>query len=162
MTHLARRNDFFEELFDFRRNFEDTFNRLIAWPHSTQRPFAMNTFLPPVDAWIDRDAKKYFMHVALPGVDPRNVHVNLEGNTLFISGEHETNEEKKQADYHLREFSYGRFERSVTLPEGVDTQKISAEYRDGVLEISAPVTSAALPRKIEIKTHSQKAKPIAA
>jgi HSP20 family protein len=162
MTHLARRNEFFDELFDFRRSFEDSFNRLLSWPRATHRPAEMFTYLPPVDAWIDRDAKKYFMHVALPGIDPNNVQLHAEGNTLYISGEHETREEKKETDYHLRECTFGRFERSVTLPEGVDTQKINAEYRDGILEITAPVTAAALPRKIEIKSSTSKAKPIAA
>jgi HSP20 family protein len=52
----------------------------------------------------------------------------------------------------MREFLYGRFQRSVMLPEGVDTDKLTAEYKDGVLEITAPISGAAIPRKIEIKS----------
>jgi len=50
------------------------------------------------------------------------------------------------------EISYGKFERTFTLPEGVDTDKLTAEYQNGVLEITAPVAAAALPRRIEIRT----------
>ncbi len=61
-------------------------------------------------------------------------------------------EEKKDADFVYQEFAYGRFERSITLPEGVDTAKLTAEYKNGVLEIAAPMSANALPRKVEIKT----------
>lgn len=153
MNRLTRRRDVFDELFDFRRDFDDIFTRIFTErPRMSERSPGMTAFLPPVESWVDRDAKKYNLRVALPGIDPNKVQLNVEGNTLVISGEHEGTEEKKDADYQYREFSYGRFERSVELPESVEGEKLTAEYKDGVLEISAPMSAAALPRKIEIKS----------
>jgi HSP20 family protein len=93
----------------------------------------------------------------LPGLDPKDLQVELEGNNLTVSGEHKETQEKKDADYLQQEFSYGRFERTIMLPEGVDTSKLSAEYNNGVLEIIAPLSEAALPKRIEVKS-SAKAK----
>lgn len=153
MHQHARRFDLFEDLTDFRQHFDEIFNRLTGFPRMMEGLPAIRqtTFIPPLDAWVDKDTKKYNLRVALPGVDPKDVQLNVEGNRLSITGEHKSSEEKKEKDYHIREFSYGRFERSVMLPEGVDASKLAAEYKDGVLEIAAPVTEAALPRKIEIK-----------
>ncbi len=72
--------------------------------------------------------------------------------TSSISGERSSTRETKEADYLHREISYGSFTRSLVLPEGVDKDKISAEYRNGMLEITAPIATSALPKKIEIKS----------
>ena len=87
----------------------------------------------------------------LPGVDPKNVNLQVQANTLTISGERSATRETKEADYLRREITYGSFQRSILLPEGVDTDKLNAEYRNGILEITAPIAAAALPRKVEIK-----------
>jgi HSP20 family protein len=110
------------------------------------------TSIPPIQSWIDNEKKTYHLRVALPGVNPDEVQINAQGNTLTISGEHEAGEEKEQADYFRREFSFERFERTVVLPEGVDVGKINAEYNNGVVEITAPLSEAALPKRIEIKS----------
>jgi len=59
--------------------------------------------------------------------------------------------ETKEADFVRSEWMYGSFKRDVVLPEGIDMNKISAEYRDGMLEITAPISAEALPRHVEIK-----------
>ena len=89
--------------------------------------------------------------MALPGINPNDVRLNLQGNTLTVSAERKERRETKEVNYLQREFSYGAFERTLTLPEGVEADKLNAEYQNGLLEISAPITSAALPRRIEIK-----------
>ena len=114
-------------------------------------------FIPALDAWMDSKEKMYHLRVALPGIEPEEVQLTLEGNNLTISGEHKTSEEKKSAEYQFREFSYGRFERVVTLPERVDAEKLTAEYKNGVLEISAPISANAQPKKIEIKATQKSA-----
>jgi HSP20 family protein len=91
------------------------------------------------------------LRVALPGVNPDEVQITAEGNTLTISGEHQRSEDKDQVAYLIKEFSFERFERTVTLPEGVDAGKINAEYGNGVVEITIPLSETALPRRIEIK-----------
>ncbi len=149
MAYLARRENPFEELFDFRRDFDDIFNRFMT---GAERPTGMLGSAPPIEAWVDSKEKKYHLRIALPGVDPNEVQLNLQGNYLTLSGEHKSTEEKKDVDYLNKEFSYGRFERTVILPEGVDTEKLTAEYNNGVLEMVAPLSATALPKRIEIKS----------
>jgi HSP20 family protein len=88
----------------------------------------------------------------LPGVDAKDVNIQVLGNTLSISGERSSSRETKESDYLHREITYGSFQRLIELPEGVDKDKLTAEYRNGVLEITAPISAAALPRKIEVKS----------
>lgn len=88
---------------------------------------------------------------APPITPPRRPSLQVQGNTLTISGERSTTHETKEADYLRREITYGSFQRSILLPEGVDKDKLNAEYRNGILEITAPIATAALPRKVEIK-----------
>ena len=82
----------------------------------------------------------------------------VQGNTLNISGERSTSRETKESDYLHREITYGSFQRLVELPEGVDKDKLNAEYRNGILEITAPIAAAALPRRIEVKSLPSSAK----
>jgi len=114
--------------------------------------------VPPIESWVDRENKKFHLSIALPGFDPKELQVELEGNNLTVSGEHQETDEKKDADYLQQEFSYGRMERTIVLPEGVDTSKLSAEYNNGVLEITAPLSEAALPKRIEVRPSSSSAK----
>lgn len=155
MASLARRGGIFDDLFDFRRDFDEIFNRFLAGSGlmgERERPVRLLRSVPPIEAWVDSQEKKYHLRVGLPGVDPKEVQLNLQGNTLTISGEHKRDEEKKDANYLHREFSYERFERTVVLPEGADAEKLTAEYNNGVLEVTAPLSAAALPKRIEIKT----------
>ena len=153
MANLAARDTIFNDLFDFRRDLNGIFNRLVTGSQSgSERSARILAAVPPIEAWVDKDEKKYHLSIALAGVDPKDIEVNLQGNNLTVSGEQKVSEEKKDADFVYQEFAYGRFERSITLPEGVDTSKLTAEYKNGVLEIAAPMSANALPRKVEIKT----------
>jgi HSP20 family protein len=153
MANLVPRDTFFHDMFDFRRNFDQAFNRLLRWPSASQQePAYQNEFSPAVEAFIDRDNKKFQCEVVLPGIDPKDVDIQVQGNTLTISGERTNTRETRDADFLQREISYGSFTRSLVLPEGLDKEKISAEYRNGMLEITAPIATASLPKKVEIKT----------
>jgi HSP20 family protein len=152
MTKLAIRENWFEDLFDFRRGFEQLFNRMLTgWPDVERGPTTFE-FVPRIEGWIDKEAKKYHLRMALPGVDPNKVDLKLQGNMLTISAESRASREAKEVDYLYREISYGTFKRTLTLPEGVDAEKISAEFNNGLLEITAPVAAAALPRRVEVKS----------
>jgi len=156
MADLARRNNVFSELFDFRRDFDTLFNRFLTGSAAnTDLAAPAIGFVPPIEVRFDNQDKKCHVRVALPGVDPNEIQLNLHGNRLTISGEHKSDQEKKDSDYVHREFSYERFERTVVLPEDVDTEKLNAEFNNGMLEITVPVSSAALPRKVEIKNLPQ-------
>jgi HSP20 family protein len=153
MANLARPETIFNDLFDFRRDLNGLFSRLVTGSApGSERATKMIALVPPIEAWIDKDEKKFHLAIALAGVDPKDVQLNLQGNNLSVSGEQKTSEEKKEADFLYQELSYGRFERSIVLPEGVDTAKLTAEYKNGVLEITAPMSENALPRKVEIQT----------
>jgi HSP20 family protein len=110
---------------------------------------------PPIEALVDTEKKEYRLRVALPGVSPEEIQLSLQGGSLTISGEHKAAEEKKDSSYLHREFSFERFQRTVILPEDIDIEKISAEYNNGVLEIVAPFSAAALPKKIEVKSKAK-------
>lgn len=152
MTKLAIRENLFEDLMDFRHGFEQLFNQfLTGWPSIREADFTPFALTPPLEAWVDRETKKYHLRMALPGVDQNKVDLNVQGNTLSITAERKASREAKDIDYLYRELSYGTFQRTVTLPEGVETEKLNAEYNNGLLEITMPIAAASLPRRIEIK-----------
>ena len=155
MTRFFDTERSFEDLFDFRRDFDEIFNRMVSyqpWKHELPAVGKTWNFAPAVESYLDKDAKKYVCHVALPGVEPKDVQIHAQGNLLTIRGERKLTRSTKEVDLREEEIMYGAFERVLTLPEGVATDKLNAEYVNGVLEITAPVAAAALPRKIEIKT----------
>ncbi len=151
-TNLVPRDSIFQDLFDFRRDFDQIFNRFLSWPSTQEERTLITGFAPAVESFIDKDDKKFHCQVMLPGVDPKDVNLQVQGNTLTISGERRDVRETKEADFHHREITYGSFQRSLLLPEGVDKDRLSAEYRNGMLEITAPMSAAALPKKIEIRS----------
>jgi len=152
MTKLIPRDTLFQDLFDFRRNIDQVFNRFLSWPSAHEERTFASEFSPSVESFIDKGNQKFHCEVLLPGVDAKDVNIQVQGNTLTISGERTSSRETKEADYLQREITYGSFTRSLVLPEGVDKDKLSAEYRNGVLQITAPIAAAALPKKVEIKS----------
>jgi HSP20 family protein len=164
MTNLIVRDNLFEDLFDVRREFDKIFNRMLTvkpWGKEEVARLSEFNFLPAVETYIDKEAKKYVAKISLPGIDPKHVYVSVQNNVLTIIGERKEELRAKEAEYFHEEFSYGEFERALELPEGVN-EKINAEFMNGVLEITAPVTAVALPRKIEIKTTVPLTKQMAA
>jgi HSP20 family protein len=165
MTGMMLRDPLFEDLFDFRRDFDKIFNRILTvkpWTKEEVTPWPLFNFVPPVEAYVDKEAKKYVCKVSLPGIEPKEVQIHVQGNLLAITGERKYNRTAKEPEVLHEEFAYGKFERTFELPEGVNTEKIYAEFVNGVLEITAPVAVAALPRKIEIKTIAPYTKQVAA
>jgi HSP20 family protein len=86
----------------------------------------------------------------LPGVDPKDVDVRVENNVLTLRGERKFETEVKKEKYHRVERAYGTFSRSFTLPNVVDTEKIKAEYKDGVLQVTLPQREEAKPKQIQV------------
>ena len=152
MNNLIPRDTFFQDVVDFRRNFDQVFNRFLRWPSAQEDLAQMREFSPAVESYIDKDNKKFHCQVQLPGVDPKDVEIHVQGNTLTITGERSNERETRVSDYLQKEITYGSFARSLVLPEGVDRERVAAEYRNGMLEITAPIATAALPRKVEIKS----------
>ena len=86
----------------------------------------------------------------LPGIDPKDVDVRVENNVLTLRGERKFESEVKREQYHRVERAYGTFSRSFTLPNVVDTDKIKAEFKDGVLRVTLPQREEAKPKQISI------------
>jgi HSP20 family protein len=88
----------------------------------------------------------------LPGIDPKEVELAVEGDRLTIKGERkEVHEEKGERGY--REVSYGRFERTISLPPGVNADSVKATYHDGVLEVTMTAPKGLVPKKVPITVH---------
>ena len=154
----------FDELFGFRRDFDEMFNRITSRRPWAELPEFKRTFsmTPAIETYVDKEARKYICKVTLPGVEPKDLEVHAQGDLLTIRAERKVTREKKDVEYFESEINYGVFERTLPLPEGVMTEKLTAEYNNGVLEITAPVAAVALPRKIEIKSTVPFTKQIAA
>ena len=86
----------------------------------------------------------------LPGMDKEDIVVDVEGSVLTLKGERSAIHEVKEENYHRRERTFGKFERSFTLPENVDPEKIEADYTDGVLQIKIPKPETKKPKQIAV------------
>jgi HSP20 family protein len=107
------------------------------------------SWAPPVDIY-EQDGN-IVLKAEVAGVDPQDVDVRVENNVLTLRGERKFTEEAKRDSYHRVERSYGSFSRSFTLPTVVDTEKIKAEVKDGVLRVTLPKKEEAKPRQIQIQ-----------
>jgi HSP20 family protein len=103
---------------------------------------------PRVDV-LDRK-NDILVRAEIPGVDPKDIDVTIRNGMLAIEGERSTEKEHEEGDYYFCEGSYGKFYRSIRLPEEVDDAKAKASHKDGVLEISLPKTAPAAKKKIQI------------
>jgi HSP20 family protein len=165
MRNLYTNEKLFEDLFGFRHEFNEMFNRILTGkPWGLELPEFKKTFniTPAVEAYVDKEAKKYVCRVTLPGVEPKELQIHAQANVLTIRGERKLTHSTKEIELLEGEIFYGVFERTLALPEGVNVEKLTAEYVNGVLEIMAPIAAAALPRKIEVKTTALLVKQIAA
>jgi HSP20 family protein len=91
---------------------------------------------PAVDLYEKDD--HFMIKAELPGVDKKAIKIDLKDRLLTLSGERSYDNEVKEENYYRRERSYGKFQRAFTLPADVDSDKISAEFKDGVLQIEVP------------------------
>lgn len=104
---------------------------------------------PVVD--ITEDDKEYAIKAELPDVKKEDIKLNVHDNVLTITGERKYEKEEKGKKYHRVERAYGSFMRSFTLPEDADGTKVTAEYKDGLLNVRLPKSEKAKPKSIEVK-----------
>jgi HSP20 family protein len=106
---------------------------------------------PPVD--VIESEKAYEIMAEVPGMDAKNIEVKVANGTLIIKGEKQEEKEEKKKDYYLHERTFGSFERSFSVPESVDADKIEASFKNGVLTMILPKKPEAQnpAKKIEIK-----------
>jgi HSP20 family protein len=107
-------------------------------------------WLPPCD--ITEDDRSIRLQVELPGVQPEDIRLSIEGNLLSIRGEKRQTAEERNERVHRYERSYGAFERTFTLPSSVDTGAIDADVENGILTVTIPKSERAKPREIRLGT----------
>lgn len=130
---------------------QDEMNKLFE---STMGPQAGRTgllgtsFMPPIDVLRDKD--NIVVRVDLPGMKKEDLEITLLNDSLFIRGEKKAETDENKQNVHRRERFCGSFERVIDIPSPVDGEKIRASFRDGVLEITAPLRPEARPRQIAV------------
>jgi HSP20 family protein len=100
---------------------------------------------------ITEEKEQVTVKAEIPGLKKEEIHVNLSDNLLTISGERKEEQEKKEKGYYYSERSYGSFSRAIQLPAEVKADKVSASFKDGVLEVKLPKTEQAKQREVAIK-----------
>lgn len=113
-------------------------------------PGLATTTMPSMD--ICETDKAIEITAELPGLEKKDVELNVAENVLTIRGEKKNEREEKNKDYHLVERSYGAFSRSVELPAGVKVEDISAEIANGVLKVTVQKPAPKQTKQIEIKS----------
>lgn len=147
MTTLARWSPF--------RELETLQSRLnTLFGHGLRRTngdatFGTTEWAPLVD--VSEDDKEYVIKAELPEVKREDVKVTVEDGMLRITGERKFEKEEKGKTYHRVERAYGSFERSFALPDNAKSDKLTAEYKDGVLKVHLPKTEETKSKPVEVK-----------
>lgn len=117
------------------------------------RPIFRNGHSPvEVDVYQDADSLK--VRAAIPGMKPEDVDVSITDHTLTIKGETKSEQEVKEAEYLHREHYAGAFQRTVNLPDYVDTEKADASYENGVLTVTLPKREESKPKALKVEVKS--------
>jgi HSP20 family protein len=148
MTALTRWNPF-REMEELQNRLLSVFNLTAPRRGDGQESITVAEWAPLVD--IIEDDKEYLIKAELPEMRKEDVKVTVENGVLTISGERKLEKEEKGKRYHRIERAYGSFVRSFTLPDDADADKVSAEFKDGVLKVHVAKSEAAKPKQIEVK-----------
>ena len=142
---VVTRWDPFREL----QTLQNRMNRLFEEQGGGQEALMTSgAFVPPVDIYEDQHGIQLKLEV--PGIDEKDLNINVENNVLTVSGERKFENEQKEENFHRIERRYGSFTRSFTLPNTVDTEKITADYNSGVLSIRLVKRQEAKPKQIKV------------
>jgi HSP20 family protein len=147
MLQLTRWSPF-GSAFHLHRELDEMLSRFLGQDGATYRPETGSVAWSPAIESYGKDGELH-VRVALPGVDPKDVEVTVSDDELTIRGERKT--EHNDAGRYVREFTYGSFERTFTLPEGIDATKVKAKFANGMLDLTLPAPVAVAPKKVEIQ-----------
>jgi HSP20 family protein len=124
------------------------FNQFFREGDGEEASWPTGGWMPPVDIHETNDA--LVLKAELPGFSKDDVHVELLNNRLTLRGERKHEAEVKEEQYHRRERAYGSFQRSFQLPATIDQDKVTASFKDGILELRFPKSEKAKPKNIAI------------
>jgi HSP20 family protein len=144
MTYLTRFEPFRDLL-----NLQSQVNRLFQdFGRGSDELMTGGTFVPPVD--IYEDEHSITLKLEVPGINEKDIDVQLENNTLTVRGERKFEAEEKEENFHRVERRYGSFARSFTLPNTVDPENVEANYENGLLKIRLAKRAEAKPKQIRV------------
>jgi HSP20 family protein len=141
------RYDPFREMLSLRKAMDQLFEQSFVRP--TWGTASTQGVSVPMNVY--QDEQGYHIQALLPGVNPENVELSVQQNTLTIQGQFQpATKPDQQVNWLLQEIGYGSFERSITFPQEIDVDRITTSYEQGVLTISVPISEAGRPKKISI------------
>ena len=135
--------DPFSELSSVRRTMNSLLDSVMLPGLRTQAP------VPAMDLYFKNG--QYTVEVALPGIDKKDVDIEIEGNRLTVTGKYAKEEKEDDKRYHYRELRRGNFVRSMTFPEDIDPANVAATFERGLLKIEIPSLRPAPTQKVAIK-----------
>lgn len=147
---------------DLSSGFSDLFERFLSSVYSGDDLAGRHSELSVPLCDIEENESSYELSFELPGLKKEDIHIDLHGDQLMISGERKEEKEKKEKSRYYSERSYGSFYRSFTLPQNVDSERVEADYEDGLLKLTLPKTEEQSRKRIEIGQKRQKEKGKAA
>jgi HSP20 family protein len=135
-------------------NLQNTLSRILGSEYAQTGDDLMTsgTFLPPVDIYEDENHFK--LHFEVPGMNEKDIDIRLENNNLTVRGERKFESDQKEENFRRVERRYGSFTRSFTLPNTVDSEKVSASYENGILTVELLKRAEAKPKQIKVNIGS--------
>src|SRR2546426_5374296 len=135
---------------------QDRMNRLLrdSFGSESQEALASTSFAPAVDVY--EDEHNVTLKIEVPGIDEKDIDVQIENNTLVVHGERKFEKEEKEENFRRVERQYGSFTRSFTLPNTVDTDHAQAQYDKGILKVQLAKKAEAKPKQIKVNVGSER------
>ena len=146
----------FREMEEFRHTVDDMLEHLrgkIGYPLGS----GAAALKPPIESFVEEG--KLTVRVELPGIDPKDITVNVVGDMLTIRGSRQEAHETKKRDFLHREFRYGSIERLITLPQGVNGEDVKASFSNGLLQLTIPIPEETAPKEVKVHVEHAESKP---
>jgi HSP20 family protein len=151
MSSIITRWDPFSEL----AQLQSRVNRVFQEANAGQdEGLTTTSFVPPVD--IYETEQSIVLKVEVPGVEQKDLDIQIENNTITIRGERKFEKEVKEENFHRVERRYGSFQRSFTLPNTVNTENVTADYENGLLKVTLAKRAEAKPKQIKVNAGGTK------
>jgi len=152
---MLTRWDPFREMLAIRNTMDRMFDDALTGSSSRWQPVTWDLALD-----VSENQDEFVVKASLPGIDPEDLEITFTNNTLTIKGETREDNEEEGERYHLRERRYGTFSRSLTLPAGIEGDRIDARFENGVLTLHLPKVEEVKPKRINIQSGGETRKVI--
>jgi HSP20 family protein len=147
---IVRWSDPFREFAQLQDRINRAFSDAYGRPGTGEEGLmSSGTWMPPVDIF-QNGSHEVVLKAELPDMTREDIDITLDNGTLTIRGEKKFSDEAKEEQFHRIERRYGTFSRSFSLPQTVDTSKVAADYKNGVLTVRLPLRDEAKPRQVKI------------